>query len=54
MSNWRLPKFYILSHFFIAELCFQRLTVGKLYAGLLILENYRAKKSGAEVGLFFA
>ncbi|VDN51801.1 unnamed protein product [Dracunculus medinensis] len=36
-----------------SELCFQRLTVGKLYAGLLILENYRAKKSGAEVGLFF-
>lgn len=33
----------------IAELCYQRLTVGKLYAGLLILENYRAKKSGAEV-----
>uniref|UniRef100_A0A158QKQ1 Voltage-dependent calcium channel type A subunit alpha-1 n=1 Tax=Haemonchus placei TaxID=6290 RepID=A0A158QKQ1_HAEPC len=32
------------------ELCFQKLTVGKIYAGLLILENYRAKKSGTEVG----
>ncbi|GMT33209.1 hypothetical protein PFISCL1PPCAC_24506, partial [Pristionchus fissidentatus] len=31
------------------ELCFQRLTVGKIYAGLLILENWRAKKSGTEV-----
>lgn len=31
------------------ELCFQKLTVGKIYAGLLILENYRAKKSGTEV-----
>uniref|UniRef100_A0A158PBQ3 EF-hand domain-containing protein n=1 Tax=Angiostrongylus cantonensis TaxID=6313 RepID=A0A158PBQ3_ANGCA len=34
------------------ELCFQKLTVGKIYAGLLILENYRAKKSGTEVGTF--
>uniref|UniRef100_A0AC35TNP8 EF-hand domain-containing protein n=1 Tax=Rhabditophanes sp. KR3021 TaxID=114890 RepID=A0AC35TNP8_9BILA len=37
------------------ELCYQKLTVGKIYAGLLILENYRAKKSGTEVcggGLF--
>ncbi|CAD6185181.1 unnamed protein product [Caenorhabditis auriculariae] len=32
------------------ELCFQKLTVGKIYAGLLILENYRAKKSGTEIG----
>ncbi|NP_001335573.1 Voltage-dependent calcium channel type A subunit alpha-1 [Caenorhabditis elegans] len=32
------------------ELCFQKLTVGKIYAGLLILENYRARKSGTEVG----
>ncbi|GMT04511.1 hypothetical protein PENTCL1PPCAC_26685, partial [Pristionchus entomophagus] len=32
------------------ELCFQRLTVGKIYAGLLILENWRAKKSGTEIG----
>ncbi|CAJ0582996.1 unnamed protein product, partial [Mesorhabditis spiculigera] len=32
------------------ELCYQRLTVGKIYAGLLILENYRAKKSGTEIG----
>uniref|UniRef100_A0A915PUS1 Voltage-dependent calcium channel alpha-1 subunit IQ domain-containing protein n=1 Tax=Setaria digitata TaxID=48799 RepID=A0A915PUS1_9BILA len=31
------------------ELCYQKLTVGKLYTGLLILENYRAKKSGAEL-----
>ncbi|KAM3728724.1 Voltage-dependent calcium channel [Dirofilaria immitis] len=30
------------------ELCYQKLTVGKLYTGLLILENHRAKKSGAE------
>uniref|UniRef100_F1KX72 Voltage-dependent calcium channel type A subunit alpha-1 n=1 Tax=Ascaris suum TaxID=6253 RepID=F1KX72_ASCSU len=30
------------------DLCYQRLTVGKIYAGLLILENYRAKKSGTE------
>lgn len=34
------------------ELCFQNLSVGKIYAGLLILENYRARKSGAEVGIF--
>ncbi|VDM36391.1 unnamed protein product [Toxocara canis] len=33
------------------DLCYQRLTVGKIYAGLLILENYRAKKSGTEVRL---
>ncbi|CAD5229555.1 unnamed protein product [Bursaphelenchus okinawaensis] len=33
-----------------AELCFQKLTVGKIYAGLLILENYRARKSGTEIG----
>ncbi|MFH4978718.1 hypothetical protein AB6A40_005427 [Gnathostoma spinigerum] len=33
-----------------SELCYQKLTVGKIYAGLLILENYRAKKSGIEVG----
>ena len=33
-----------------SELQFQKLTVGKIYAGLLILENYRAKKSGTEVG----
>ncbi|KJH46009.1 hypothetical protein DICVIV_07927 [Dictyocaulus viviparus] len=33
------------------ELCFQKLTVGKIYAGLLILENYRAKKSGTELEL---
>ncbi|KAI6243904.1 Voltage-dependent calcium channel A type alpha-1 [Aphelenchoides fujianensis] len=32
------------------ELCFQKLTVGKIYAGLLILENYRARKSGTEIG----
>jgi hypothetical protein len=32
------------------ELCYQKLTVGKIYAGLLILENYRARKSGTEVG----
>uniref|UniRef100_A0AC34F530 EF-hand domain-containing protein n=1 Tax=Panagrolaimus sp. ES5 TaxID=591445 RepID=A0AC34F530_9BILA len=32
------------------ELQFQKLTVGKIYAGLLILENYRAKKSGTEIG----
>uniref|UniRef100_A0A914Y1L2 Voltage-dependent calcium channel alpha-1 subunit IQ domain-containing protein n=1 Tax=Panagrolaimus superbus TaxID=310955 RepID=A0A914Y1L2_9BILA len=31
------------------ELQFQKLTVGKIYAGLLILENYRAKKSGTEL-----
>uniref|UniRef100_A0A1I7WZX4 DM10 domain-containing protein n=1 Tax=Heterorhabditis bacteriophora TaxID=37862 RepID=A0A1I7WZX4_HETBA len=31
------------------ELCFQKLTVGKIYAGLLILENYRARKSGTEL-----
>ncbi|VDO41189.1 unnamed protein product, partial [Brugia timori] len=31
------------------ELCYQKLTVGKLYTGLLILENYRAKKSGVEL-----
>ncbi|KAI6210463.1 Voltage-dependent calcium channel A type alpha-1 [Aphelenchoides besseyi] len=30
------------------ELCYQKLTVGKIYAGLLILENYRARKSGTE------
>lgn len=35
-----------LSKRHFAELCFQRLTVGKIYAGLLILENWRAKKSG--------
>uniref|UniRef100_A0AAF5CYU4 Voltage-dependent calcium channel type A subunit alpha-1 n=1 Tax=Strongyloides stercoralis TaxID=6248 RepID=A0AAF5CYU4_STRER len=37
------------------ELCYQKLTVGKIYAGLLILENYRAKKTGTEIcsgGLF--
>ncbi|CAJ0597796.1 unnamed protein product [Cylicocyclus nassatus] len=34
---------------FSAELCLQRLTVGKVYAGLLILENYRAKRNRAEV-----
>uniref|UniRef100_A0A914QUH9 Voltage-dependent calcium channel alpha-1 subunit IQ domain-containing protein n=1 Tax=Panagrolaimus davidi TaxID=227884 RepID=A0A914QUH9_9BILA len=33
------------------ELQFQKLTVGKIYAGLLILENYRAKKSGTELEL---
>lgn len=33
------------------ELCYQKLTVGKIYAGLLILENYRARKSGTEVCL---
>ncbi|VBB31232.1 unnamed protein product, partial [Acanthocheilonema viteae] len=31
------------------ELCYQKLTVGKLYTGLLILENHRAKKSGIEL-----
>ncbi|TKR73038.1 hypothetical protein L596_020401 [Steinernema carpocapsae] len=31
------------------ELTFTKLTVGKIYAGLLILENYRAKKSGTEI-----
>ncbi|VDM92482.1 unnamed protein product, partial [Onchocerca ochengi] len=31
------------------ELCYQKLTVGKLYTGLLILENYRSKKSGVEL-----
>jgi hypothetical protein len=31
------------------ELCYQKLTAGKIYAGLLMLENYRAKKSGTEV-----
>uniref|UniRef100_A0A1I8EKP2 Ion_trans domain-containing protein n=1 Tax=Wuchereria bancrofti TaxID=6293 RepID=A0A1I8EKP2_WUCBA len=31
------------------ELCYQKLTAGKLYTGLLILENYRAKKSGVEI-----
>uniref|UniRef100_A0A0N5AJK0 Voltage-dependent calcium channel type A subunit alpha-1 n=1 Tax=Syphacia muris TaxID=451379 RepID=A0A0N5AJK0_9BILA len=36
-----------------SELCFQKLTVGKIYAGLLILENYRAKKSGTEQNLKF-
>uniref|UniRef100_A0A914MNP8 Voltage-dependent calcium channel type A subunit alpha-1 n=1 Tax=Meloidogyne incognita TaxID=6306 RepID=A0A914MNP8_MELIC len=30
------------------DLCFQKLTVGKIYAGLLILENWRARKSGVE------
>uniref|UniRef100_A0A914R3U2 Voltage-dependent calcium channel alpha-1 subunit IQ domain-containing protein n=1 Tax=Panagrolaimus davidi TaxID=227884 RepID=A0A914R3U2_9BILA len=35
------------------ELQFQKLTVGKIYAGLLILENYRAKKSGTEVSFLF-
>ncbi|KAH7723235.1 voltage-dependent calcium channel type D subunit alpha-1-like protein [Aphelenchoides avenae] len=33
-----------------AELCYQKLTVGKIYAGKLILENYRARKSGTEIG----
>uniref|UniRef100_A0A915CNI0 Voltage-dependent calcium channel alpha-1 subunit IQ domain-containing protein n=1 Tax=Ditylenchus dipsaci TaxID=166011 RepID=A0A915CNI0_9BILA len=32
------------------DLCYQKLTVGKIYAGLLILENYRARKSGTEIG----
>lgn len=32
-----------------SDLCFQKLTVGKIYAGLLILENWRARKSGVEV-----
>nr|AXF54067.1 voltage-dependent calcium channel A type alpha-1 [Ditylenchus destructor] len=32
------------------ELCYQKLTVGKIYAGLLILENYRARKTGTEIG----
>nr|QRX85587.1 voltage-dependent calcium channel non-L type alpha-1 [Heterodera elachista] len=32
------------------DLCFQKLTVGKIYAGLLILENWRARKSGVEIG----
>uniref|UniRef100_A0A1I7ZZQ0 EF-hand domain-containing protein n=1 Tax=Steinernema glaseri TaxID=37863 RepID=A0A1I7ZZQ0_9BILA len=32
-----------------SELTFTKLTVGKIYAGLLILENYRAKKSGTEL-----
>ncbi|KAL3075199.1 hypothetical protein niasHS_013422 [Heterodera schachtii] len=32
------------------DLCFQKLTVGKVYAGLLILENWRARKSGVEIG----
>uniref|UniRef100_A0A914C6B3 Voltage-dependent calcium channel type A subunit alpha-1 n=1 Tax=Acrobeloides nanus TaxID=290746 RepID=A0A914C6B3_9BILA len=32
------------------ELQFQKLTVGKIYAGLLILENYRARKSGTDIG----
>ncbi|VDK78351.1 unnamed protein product [Litomosoides sigmodontis] len=31
------------------ELCHQKLTVGKLYTGLLILENHRAKKLGVEL-----
>uniref|UniRef100_A0A0N4ZYK0 Voltage-dependent calcium channel type A subunit alpha-1 n=1 Tax=Parastrongyloides trichosuri TaxID=131310 RepID=A0A0N4ZYK0_PARTI len=31
------------------ELCYQKLTVGKIYAGLLILENYRARKTGTEI-----
>ena len=42
-----------LSNSFLSELCFQKLTVGKIYAGLLILENYRAKKSGTEVEMIF-
>ena len=35
------------------ELAFQRLTIGKIYAGKLILECYRAKQSGQsfDVGL---
>lgn len=33
------------------ELQFQKLTVGKIYAGLLILENFRARKSGTDVSL---
>ncbi|KAK0403052.1 hypothetical protein QR680_016690 [Steinernema hermaphroditum] len=32
-----------------SDLTFTKLTVGKIYAGLLILENYRAKKSGTEI-----
>uniref|UniRef100_A0A914GZG4 Voltage-dependent calcium channel type A subunit alpha-1 n=1 Tax=Globodera rostochiensis TaxID=31243 RepID=A0A914GZG4_GLORO len=32
------------------DLCFQKLTVGKIYAGLLIMENWRARKSGVEIG----
>jgi hypothetical protein len=32
-----------------SELCFEHLTVGKIFAGLLILENWRAKKEGRSV-----
>ncbi|CAK5119040.1 unnamed protein product [Meloidogyne enterolobii] len=45
--------FLFFSHYFFlfssSDLCFQKLTVGKIYAGLLILENWRARKSGVEV-----
>lgn len=33
-------------HSFPAELRFERLTVGKIYGGLLILENWRTTRFG--------
>ena len=33
------------------ELHFERLTVGKIFAGLLIVENWRAKKEGKTIAV---
>jgi voltage-dependent calcium channel N type alpha-1B len=33
------------------ELQFERLTVGKIFAGLLIVENWRAKKEGKTISV---
>lgn len=30
----------------VSELCYEKLSVGKIYAALMILETWRAKKSG--------
>lgn len=35
-------------HLLFVELTFEKLTVGKIYAGLLIVENWKAFKQGVQ------
>jgi hypothetical protein len=47
MSYKELSRF---ATYDIAELTFQRITVGKIYAGLLIAENWKAFKANKTSG----
>ena len=35
----------------LSELTYQKMTVGKIYAGLLIVENWRAYKQAKQSGI---